>query len=90
MSTDRLVAWGQEMRAVHQRLRRALDIARDSIEDGGDPESMARDLQMYCLGFCGALSGHHASEDATLFPMVLAPAAEPAPTPKWTPVALAA
>jgi hemerythrin-like domain-containing protein len=79
VSTDRLVAWGQELRAVHQRLRRALDIARETIEDGGDPQAPARELQMYCLGFCGALSGHHAGEDATLFPMVLADRPDLAP-----------
>jgi hypothetical protein len=79
VSTDRLVAWGQELRAVHQRLRRALDIARESIGDGGDPEATTRDLQLYCLGFCGALGGHHASEDATLFPMLLADRTDLAP-----------
>jgi hemerythrin-like domain-containing protein len=80
VSTDRLVAWGQELRAVHQRLRRALDIARETIEDGGDPQAPARELQMYCLGFCNALSGHHAGEDATLFPMVLADRPDLTPT----------
>jgi hypothetical protein len=54
VNPDRLVAWGQELRAVHQRLRRA-------------------------LGFCVALGGHHSSEDATLFPMVLARRPELAP-----------
>jgi hemerythrin-like domain-containing protein len=72
VSTDRLVAWGQEMQAVHQRLRRALDIARETVGDGAELQSPAGDLQMYCLRFCVALSGHHTSEDATLFPMVLA------------------
>ena len=80
MNPDRLVAWGQELRAVHQRLRRALDIARESIEDGADPESLARDLQLYCVGFCVALGGHHISEDATLFPMVLADRPDLTPT----------
>jgi hypothetical protein len=32
MNAHRVTAWGQEMRAVHQRLRDALDIARSSIE----------------------------------------------------------
>jgi hypothetical protein len=79
VNPDRLVAWGQELRAVHQRLRRALDIARETIEDGGDPDSVARDLRLYCVGFCVALGGHHSSEDATLFPMVLARRPELAP-----------
>ena len=59
------------MRAVHQRLRDALDIARESIENGDQPESIAGDLQFFCGGFCVALTGHHLSEDAALFPRVL-------------------
>jgi hemerythrin-like domain-containing protein len=71
-NAPRLLAWGQEMRAVHQRLRDALDIARESIENDVKPESLvANDLQRYCDGFCVALNGHHLSEDATLFPLVL-------------------
>jgi hemerythrin-like domain-containing protein len=80
VNPDRLVAWGQELRAVHQRLRRALDIARETIEDGADPESLARDLRLYCVGFCVALGGHHRSEDATLFPIVLSHRPDLAPT----------
>ncbi len=34
-----------------------------------------RDLQLYCVGFCVALTGHHRSEDTTLFDVALA--AEP-------------
>lgn len=72
MNAHRVTAWGQEMRAVHQRLRDALDIARESIEHGEQPESLvSNDLQLFCGGFCAALSGHHTSEDATLFPLVL-------------------
>lgn len=68
------------MLAVHRRLRRALAIARETIEDGADPESPVQDLQLYCVGFCVALSGHHTSENATLFPKVLADHPELAPT----------
>lgn len=72
MNPQRLAAWGQEMRAVHQRLRDALDIPRAGIEDDQQPESLvANDLQLHCGGFCRALSGHHRSEDAALFPLVL-------------------
>lgn len=67
----RLVAWGQEMRAVHRRLVDALDIARESIEDGSIRPSLTGDLQLYCLGFCSALTGHHTAEDNQLFPRVL-------------------
>lgn len=71
MSEQRLVAWGREMQAVHQRLREALQIARDSIEDGAEPESVARNLQLFCWGFCVALTGHHQSEDEALFPTII-------------------
>ena len=72
MNVQRVIAWGQEMRAVHQRLRAALDIARESVEHGEQPESLvSNDLQLFCGGFCVALQGHHTSEDATLFPLVL-------------------
>ena len=72
VNAQRVIAWGQEMRAVHQRLRHALDIARESIENEEQPQSLVpNDLQLFCGGFCVALSGHHASEDATLFPLVV-------------------
>jgi hemerythrin-like domain-containing protein len=63
----RLVAWNRELTAAHQRLRQALDAARDSLgaEDAGPART---DLLLYCHGFCAALSGHHVSEDAALFP----------------------
>lgn len=67
----RLLAWGQEMRAVHRRLRDALQFAREAVEDGSGTESLAKNLQLFCWGFCGALSGHHRSEDAALFPVML-------------------
>lgn len=66
----RLVAWAAEMRRVHQRLRDALDVARDAVEDGVDTEQVTRDLLLYCHGFCQALSGHHRGEDAVLFPEI--------------------
>jgi hemerythrin-like domain-containing protein len=72
LSRQRVVAWGHEMRDVHRRLVDALDIARVAVEEGGRPESAAADLQVFCYGFCGALAGHHRSEDATLFPLLLA------------------
>jgi hemerythrin-like domain-containing protein len=71
LNAERIDAWGQQMHAVHQRLRDALDIVRESIENGNHPESIAGDLQVFCGGFCLALTGHHLSEDAALFPRVL-------------------
>ncbi|WP_129788509.1 hemerythrin domain-containing protein [Promicromonospora panici] len=73
--SQRVVAWGRELREVHKRLRDALGLARSAVEAGGSGPTAARDLQLYCVGFCAALTGHHRSEDATLFDVVLA--AEP-------------
>jgi hemerythrin-like domain-containing protein len=55
------------MRAVHGRLREALILVRDSLDD----QAMA-DLLLYCRGFCAALDGHHRGEDSTLFPAIAA------------------
>lgn len=73
--SQRVVAWGQELREVHKRLRDALQLARTAVEDGASGPTAARDLQLYCVGFCAALTGHHRSEDTTAFDVVLA--AEP-------------
>ncbi|KRE39407.1 cation-binding protein [Janibacter sp. Soil728] len=62
----RLVAWAHELRAVHARLREALDLVRAA---GEDPE-VARDLLVYCRGFCTALTRHHEGEDRHLFPAI--------------------
>lgn len=72
--TTRLVAWYDEMTAVHGRLRRALELVRDTADDarGGAPDGAGADpradLLVYCRGFCTALTRHHTSEDAALFP----------------------
>ncbi|MFE2291888.1 hemerythrin domain-containing protein [Streptomyces sp. NPDC059452] len=70
--TTRLVAWSQELRQVHQRLREALHLTRESLADGTPGESAARELLLYCHGFCTALDGHHRGEDRTLFPAIAA------------------
>jgi hypothetical protein len=64
----RLVAWAAEMRTVHQRLRGAVALARESAGATGQVMAESRDLLLYCWGFCQALSGHHDGEDAVLFP----------------------
>ena len=64
---NRLIAWNRELTAAHQRLRQALRVTRDAL-DARDAGSASADLVLYCHGFCGALSGHHVSEDAALFP----------------------
>lgn len=62
---SRLVAWGVEMRAVHNRLRAALSMLQESTEPGAP---LDRELLLHCQGFCTALSRHHSSEDNSLFP----------------------
>ncbi|MCK9793970.1 hemerythrin domain-containing protein [Isoptericola sp. 4D.3] len=70
----RLVAWGQELRSVHARLRDALEVAREAVDDdvaapgAADPR---RALGLYCHGFCQALEGHHRGEDGTVFTALL-------------------
>jgi hemerythrin-like domain-containing protein len=63
----RLIAWNRELTAAHQRLRQALRVSREAL-DPGAAGSGRTDLLLYCHGFCEALSGHHVSEDAALFP----------------------
>ncbi|MGW3931467.1 hemerythrin domain-containing protein [Streptomyces microflavus] len=70
--TTRLVAWSQELRRVHHRLREALDVTRTALDEGIAGESATRELLLYCHGFCAALDSHHQGEDRTLFPAVAA------------------
>ncbi|GAB3262517.1 hemerythrin domain-containing protein [Arthrobacter pigmenti] len=73
VSNERLIAWGDELREVHRRLREALAVARESVEqpaEGQSASEASRDLLLYCRGFCAALAGHHQSEDASLFPHI--------------------
>jgi hypothetical protein len=67
---DRALGWAGQLRATHARLRDALDLARDALEQGGQVQTSLRDLQVHCLGFCAALSGHHRAEDTGLFPAI--------------------
>jgi hemerythrin-like domain-containing protein len=64
---NRLIAWNRELTAAHERLRQALRVTRDALDQGG-AASVGADLLLYCHGFCAALNGHHVSEDAALFP----------------------
>ncbi|MGK5728811.1 hemerythrin domain-containing protein [Streptomyces sp. URMC 124] len=70
--TTRLVAWSQELRQVHHRLREALSVTRASLADGTPGQAATRELLLYCHGFCTALDGHHRGEDRTLFPAIAA------------------
>lgn len=68
----RLIAWANELRAVHHRLRAALKTAQDAVASGAPAEVASRDLLLFCHGFCVALTGHHEGEDRTLFPALSA------------------
>lgn len=66
----RLVAWGAEMRAVHDRLRGALRLSLQAVAMGRNLPDPGRELLLFCHGFCAALDGHHRGEEALLFPAV--------------------
>jgi hypothetical protein len=73
--TTRLLAWSDELRRVHSRLRDALTVTGDAARDATDAttgQRATRDLLLYCHGFCAALDGHHRGEDRTLFPAIAA------------------
>jgi hemerythrin-like domain-containing protein len=67
---SRLIAWSQELRRVHDRLRQALRLTRDAFDEGGGVHDASRELLLYCHGFCVALDEHHRGEDRTLFPAI--------------------
>jgi hypothetical protein len=70
MSSDpaRLTALGNQLIAVHIRLRDELDRLLDDLEAGERP----RELRAHCLAFCSALDRHHTGEDGGLFPVLAA------------------
>lgn len=69
-AAPRATAWAAQLRAVHGRLREALELARRAVDQGEAPVVGGRDLLLYCVGFCAALSRHHRGEDRSLFPAV--------------------
>lgn len=71
MTVQRVRAWGREMREVHRRLREALVLTREAIEDDADVDPLERTPLLHCWGFCAALSSHHAGEDRALFPRLV-------------------
>ncbi|MBO0919740.1 hemerythrin domain-containing protein [Cellulomonas sp. zg-ZUI222] len=71
LDPSRLVAWDRELRAVHARLRDALQVAREAVDDGTGAAVPSRDLLLFCTGFCAALDGHHRGEDGVVFPALL-------------------
>lgn len=78
--TSRLIAWGDELRRVHARLREALRLTREAVDGGAAAAPAARDLLLLCHGFCAALDGHHRGEDRSLFPAIEAAHPQLAPT----------
>ena len=70
--TTRLVAWSIEMRKVHERLHGALTVTREALDGSVLVGHGARDLLLFCRGFCAALTTHHRGEDRTLFPAIAA------------------
>ena len=67
----RLIAWADELRAVHARLREALAVTQDAVASGSSADVATRDLLLFCHGFCTALTGHHEGEDRMLFPALV-------------------
>lgn len=77
--TTRIIAWRNELRLAHSRLRDALQVARAAVHNGTDPPAASRDLLLYCRGFCAALGEHHSGEERALFPAIEAAHPELAP-----------
>ena len=77
--TTRLIAWSNELRRVHERLREAVAAVRDAMGDADRAGHATRDLLVYCRGFCVALQQHHRGEDQSLFPAIEAEHPELAP-----------
>jgi deazaflavin-dependent oxidoreductase (nitroreductase family) len=62
------VAWGDELKAVHDGLRRELALIRRELAAGGP--GLAAQLRVNCLTACGMLRHHHLSEDDEVFPLM--------------------
>lgn len=76
----RLIAWSNELKAVHGRLREALRVTQAAAKVGERTGTSARELLLFCHGFCTALTGHHEGEDRELFPAIAAAHPELRPT----------
>ncbi|WP_261164537.1 hemerythrin domain-containing protein [Microbacterium sp. Marseille-Q6965] len=66
------MAWSDELRHVHARLRKALVVTQEAVASGTPARPASRDLLLFCHGFCSALTGHHVGEDGELFPAIAA------------------
>ncbi|NUU17354.1 hemerythrin domain-containing protein [Cellulomonas humilata] len=65
----RLVAWGQQLVEVHDRLRDELDRLLDGLDETSE---LTRELGAHCMAFCSAVGRHHTGEDRTAFPALAA------------------
>lgn len=61
-------SWGAALKAVHDAFRRELALIRREIAESGP--GLGAQLRVNCLTFCGGLHGHHANEDAGMFPAI--------------------
>ena len=68
--TTRLIAWSNELRRAHGRLREALALTRAAVRTGDGPPGVPAELVLYCRGFCTALDQHHRGENRVLFPAI--------------------
>ncbi|WP_344099495.1 hemerythrin domain-containing protein [Myceligenerans crystallogenes] len=66
------MAWSDELRGMHARLRKALTLTQEALASGEPVEVASHDLLLFCHGFCTALTGHHEGEDRVLFPAIAA------------------
>lgn len=74
---QRAAAFSRQLRQAHQHLRDQLTRISEGLGDGEHPE---RDLQVYCLAFCSALTAHHLGEDDRMFPALRDARPDLAPT----------
>ncbi|WP_162830381.1 hemerythrin domain-containing protein [Amycolatopsis palatopharyngis] len=77
-AADRLRRLGDELVAVHNRLREDLRQIRQQAEEGTAPAASAS-LATHCLAFCSALTKHHTGEDTGAFPQLAGQFPELAP-----------
>ncbi|MFI7054406.1 hemerythrin domain-containing protein [Streptosporangium canum] len=74
--TERARAVGDELIAVHARLREQLATVRAQVDAQLNdpttalPQLLSTDLKTHCLTFCDALHEHHRGEDRLGFPLL--------------------
>ncbi|MBL7261240.1 hemerythrin domain-containing protein [Paractinoplanes lichenicola] len=61
----RFRAYGDQLISAHLRLREMVEDLYVALDEG-------RDLHVYCMTLCGAVTKHHKAEDANVFPLLAA------------------